>query len=94
MTENNRKYPRLAVPMQIELAYEGADAIELTTRDVSDGGVFLETHTGSKLPEINTRVIIKVIANLQGEEPPSIPGTVVRVTDEGIGIMYDLYLDD
>lgn len=74
--------------MQVELSYAKAEAIMLTTRDISDGGVFLIGHEGT-LPALNTRVQIKVKASLQGEEPQRINATVVRVSEEGLGLKFD-----
>ncbi len=88
MVENKRKHPRLTVPMQVELSYADAESVMLTTRDISDGGVFLVSPEG-KFPALNTQVQIKVKASLQGEEPQSIDATVVRVSEEGVGLKFD-----
>ena len=88
MSIEQRKHPRLAVPMQVELTYENGDIAVLTTRDISDGGVFLEKLDGN-LPALDSHVKLKVKATLAGEEPQTLDATVVRVSHDGVGIQFD-----
>ncbi len=86
---NQRKHSRLPLPMKVEVSVAGQAPAIMTTRDMSDGGVFLEKNENIVL-QMATKVTIKVLENMQGEEPPAIPATVVRITDDGFAVQFDL----
>lgn len=86
---NQRKHPRLPLPMSVEVSIEGQGSATMKTRDMSDGGVFLE-HTESLVFKAGAAITIKVIENMTGDEANAIPATVVRVADDGIAVRFDL----
>lgn len=86
---NQRKHPRLPLPMKVEVSVEGQGAVITKTRDMSDGGVFLETHADLVL-QAGTQLTIKVIETMQGGEASEIPATVVRVAADGVAVRFDL----
>ena len=86
---NQRKHSRLPLPMMVEVLVEDHVPVVMKTRDMSDGGVFLEYNENLVL-QIGVKLIIKVVDNMQGDEPPAISATVVRVTDDGFAVQFDL----
>ena len=86
---NNRKHPRLPLPMTVEVSIDKQGAAMTKTRDMSDGGVFLEK-TDELDFEMGTKLTIKVVENMQGDEASQIPATVVRVTDDGVAVSFDI----
>jgi len=85
---NNRKYPRLPLPMKVEVIVENQSPVVMKTRDMSDGGVFLENNDNLVL-QMGVKLTIKVIENMQGDDAVNIAATVVRVTDEGFAVQFD-----
>ncbi len=85
---NQRKHSRLPLPMTVEVLVEDQAPVIMKTRDMSDGGVFLEYNENLVL-QMGVKLTIKVVENMQGEEPPAIPATVVRVTDDGFAVQFD-----
>lgn len=86
---NKRKHPRLPLPMKVEICVEGHCAVVTKTRDMSDGGVFLERTDDLDL-QAGTKLTIKVIESMSGGEASEIPATVVRVTDDGAAVQFDI----
>ena len=86
---NQRKHPRLPLPMKVEVCVEGQCGVVTKTRDMSDGGVFLE-HNESLHLQAGTKLTIKVIESMSGGEASEIPATVVRVTDDGAAVEFDI----
>lgn len=86
---NQRKHARLPLPMKVEVSVEDQGAFEMKTRDMSDGGVFLEKNENLIL-QIGSKLSIKVIETMQGDEATSIPATVVRVMDDGVAVKFDI----
>lgn len=87
---NQRKHARLPLPMKVEVSVEGQEVAVVTkTRDMSDGGVFLE-HNESLSLQAGTKLTIKVIESMSGGEASQIPATVVRVTDDGVAVNFDI----
>ena len=85
---NQRKHSRLPLPMTVEISVEDQVPVVMKTRDMSDGGVFLEYNKNLVL-QMGVKLTIRVVENMQGEEPPAIPATVVRVTDDGFAVQFD-----
>lgn len=86
---NQRKHQRLPLPMKVEVCVEGQCAVATKTRDMSDGGVFLE-HNENLLLQAGTKLTIKVIESMSGGEANQIPATVVRVTEDGVAVKFDI----
>jgi len=86
---NKRKHARLPLPMKVEVSVEGQGIVMTNTRDMSDGGVFLEKND-NLIFQVGTKLRIRVIENMQGDEPNEIPATVVRVIDEGVAVKFDI----
>jgi len=86
---NKRKYPRLPLPMKVEVSVEDQEPVVMKTRDMSDGGVFLEDNENIIL-QMGVKLTIKVIESMQGGDPAEIPATVVRVADDGFAVQFDL----
>lgn len=86
---NQRKHARLPLPMKVEVLVEGQEVAITKTRDISDGGVFLENNENLTF-QIGLKLTIRVIESMQGGEPSEIPATVVRVTDDGAAVKFDI----
>jgi c-di-GMP-binding flagellar brake protein YcgR len=86
---NKRQFPRLPLPMTVEVTVAEQGTVQMKTRDMSDGGVFLENNENIILL-MGVKLTIKVIENMQGEEAAEIPATVVRVTNDGVAVQFDI----
>lgn len=88
MSVEKRQHPRIDVHISVELRYEGEDKAVVCTRDLSDGGLFLEMME-YPLPPLGAQVEVRVTGTLaEGEEPPLVRAEVVRVEDRGIAVRF------
>ncbi len=85
---NKRQYARTPLPITVEVTVEDEDPVIMKTRDVSDGGVFLESNENAIL-QMGMKVSIQVIEKMPGEQASEISATVVRVTDDGFAVQFD-----
>ena len=83
----NRKYERYSISLEVELAYPGTKKTILNTRDMSDGGVFLYMHGGTR-PPVGEVLFLKLTGLVGGEEPPRVRVRVARITPDGIGLEF------
>ena len=89
MSSEKRQFARIKLPVTVELSLEGEAPVLLITRDISDGGAFLETKQGTPELGVGTRVYIKVNADLNGEPPPRIAARIVRTSPEGLAVAFE-----
>jgi hypothetical protein len=66
---------------------DNVDTKTFTTRDVSDGGIFLFAMASEQLP-VGTEVYITPVQHAAGIPPSAIKGRVVRVSPQGMGIEF------
>jgi len=88
MSAENRKHLRIGLIVDIELTLPGQDMMNVRTRNISDGGLYLILDD-INLPAINTEVKVRLKNQLgDGEEPPVNRAKVVRQEPDGIGLVF------
>ena len=88
MSSENRKHLRIGLVVDIELTLQGEDPIEVRTKNISDGGLFLVLDQ-IELPPVGTEVMVRLKNQLgDGEEPPINRAMVVRHDPDGIGLQF------
>lgn len=85
--KNKRRYERHPDSLQMSVKPVSGDSRTYTTRDVSDGGMFLFALTTEQLP-VGTEVVITPVRYAPGIAPPVIKGRVVRSSAQGMGIEF------
>ena len=84
MTQEKRKHVRTAFSARVKLMHPAVGELEVTMRDMSDGGVFLLTGDRSDLP-MGERVQIQA---LDIAEAPVLDAEIVRCEPTGIGLKF------
>ncbi len=88
MSAENRKHLRIGLIVDIELTLPGQDMINVRTRNISDGGLYLILDD-IELPSVDTEVKVRLKNQLgDGEEPPINRAKVVRHEPDGIGLVF------
>jgi len=88
MSAENRKHLRIGLIVDIELTLPGQDMVNVRTRNISDGGLYLILDD-IDLPAVNTEVKVRLKNQLgDGEEPPVNRAKVVRQEPDGIGLVF------
>ncbi len=80
-----REYPRLSCYLQVDFAYKNK-AYRGTIRDISAGGVFIET--SEKFEKGQEIALCFSLQESKGNLPIKIKGIVTRVHPDGIGVFY------
>ncbi len=88
MTSENRKHLRIGLVVEIELMLPGQGLVNVRTRNISDGGLYLLLDD-VELPPIGSEVTVRLKNQLgDGEEPPTNRAMVVRHETDGVGLEF------
>jgi len=89
VNEEQRKYPRRKVHLEVELGFPSGEKQIVRTRDVSEGGVFVVLDK-MHLPVIGEVVTVKLndTEKETGEIFPSQEAVVVRQEEGGVGLAF------
>lgn len=89
MTEEQRKYPRRELHLEVELGFPSGEKQIVRTRDVSEGGVFVVLDKLHR-PVIGEVVSVKLNDSEEdtGEVFPSNDAVVVRQEEGGVGLAF------
>ncbi len=87
MTENQRRYPRTEVKVSVELTFLDEPYNIVNTRDISEGGMFIEVETSAKFP-LGELVHVHYLDPLNNDEDTFKDAIIVRVVDDGIAISF------
>ncbi|MBI3188709.1 MAG: PilZ domain-containing protein [Gammaproteobacteria bacterium] len=83
-----RRHLRIGLVVEIDLTLPGQETIQVRTKNISDGGLFLVVD-GLQLPAVGTDVTVRLKNQLgDGEEPPVNRALVVRHEPDGIGLEF------
>ena len=85
--QENRRYERRRESLQMSIKPDTGDTKTFTTRDVSNGGIFLYARASEQSP-VGTEVLITPVQPAAGTSPSAIKGRVVRVSPQGMGIEF------
>jgi len=83
-----RAYPRIQIPLLVELTHPAIGTIETTARDVSEGGLFVHLpHAKIKLGgKLKLRLLTVLPTDTQ--PTPTVEMDVKRITDDGLGLAF------
>ena len=84
---DNRRHPRIPMKARVKITHPSFGEITATTKDISDGGIFLVTE-GQEMPPIGT-VIEGQVQGLTGDAP-ILKMEIMRSLPEGIGLRFIL----
>ncbi len=87
MYENKRRFPRQEIQIQVELSYLEDTAVTVTTRNMSQGGLFLQLKNTDHYP-MGEMVHLHFKNPLDNLEETTKDGVIVRHCDDGIAIAF------
>lgn len=88
MADNDRReHMRTAMSAKVKVVHERCGEFVFSTRDISDGGVFIVLNDEPFTPELGDKVAVQV----QGLPIPApvLDMVVVRKTVDGFGLQFD-----
>jgi len=87
MAENNRKYKRREIQVDVQLSFLENETRHVSTRDISEGGMFLEITDTSEYP-LGEMVHLRYNDPDQDGLDTENDAIIVRVADDGLGISF------
>ena len=87
MSANKRQFPRKEIQIEVELSFLEDTAHTLTTRNISQGGLFLQLKDTEHYP-MGEMVNLHYKNPLNNFEETTKDGVVVRHSDDGIAIAF------
>jgi len=85
MIHEKRKYIRTKLTSSVKLSHPDTGTIEVVTKDISDGGIYLIT-SNSKLPEVGSEVKVQLIDT--PFEAPKLDMKIIRLENIGLGLAF------
>lgn len=87
MSENNRRYERHDIQIDVMLTLTENEPLTIKTHDISEGGMFLATNSPSDFP-LGEMVHIQYNNPLKNDAETELDAIIVRLTDNGVGIAF------
>ncbi len=85
--ENNRKYPRHDIKVNVELSFIDADSHIVNTRDISAGGMFISVESPQGYP-MGEMVHLHYLDPLNDDADTHKDAIIVRIIGNGIGVSF------
>lgn len=87
MNENKRRYPRREIKVSVELAFHEERHQVVNTRDISEGGMFIEINGNGKYT-IGELVHLHFLDPLNHDQDTFKDSIIVRVAGDGIAVSH------
>lgn len=87
MSENNRKFPRKEVQIEVELLFLEDSSRTVITRDMSEGGLFMRLHDTEHYP-LGELVNLHFKNPMQDYADTEKDAVIVRHAEDGIAVAF------
>jgi hypothetical protein len=87
---NKRKYERFPISVEVRVEHPDLGVFILNTRDMSDGGVFLQFGGNPRRPVVGAEVSLQLAQLPDGSQPPTVRGHVARVSEDGFAVAFTI----
>lgn len=84
----SREHPRVQLPFEVELTHPTFGKVRCTARDISEGGVFVQTDPGQLRPGAKIKLTVLSAALVEATPTPTVDMEVARVAAEGLGLRF------
>lgn len=84
----SREHPRIQLPFEVELTHPTFGRLRATARDISEGGVFVQTSPGALRPGAKLKLTIVSAALVESTPTPTVEMEVARITEDGLGLKF------
>jgi hypothetical protein len=85
---DSRQFPRIQLPIEVELTHPSIGKWRRIARDVSEGGVFVVSDSGPLRTGAKIKLTVLSAALVESTPTPTIDMEIVRITDEGLGLKF------
>ena len=84
----SREHPRIQLPFEVELTHPTFGKVRCTARDISEGGVFVQTSPGQLRPGAKLKLTVLSTALVESSPTPTVDMEVARVAEDGLGLKF------
>ena len=85
--KKDTRSPRLGLQLSVRLYLDDAEPIMLTTRNISNTGLFIDWETPLNINE-GQEAYVELAETLGDGEPQKVRTTIVRIEKEGFALKY------
>jgi ADP-ribose pyrophosphatase YjhB (NUDIX family) len=83
-----RRYPRIQLPLLVELRHPILGHLRCIARDISEGGVFVYTDSPQLKPGAMVKVTLQNTLGVEAQPTPTVEMEVKRVEGDGLGLAF------
>jgi hypothetical protein len=83
-----RRYPRIQLPLLVELKHPSLGTRRCIARDISEGGVYVHTDKPQMKPGAKVKVTLENALGVEAQPTPTVDMEVVRVEDAGVALAF------
>jgi ADP-ribose pyrophosphatase YjhB (NUDIX family) len=83
-----RRYPRIQLPLLVELKHPSLGSLRCIARDISEGGVFVYTEKPQLKPGAQVKLTLLNPLDVEAQPTPTVDMAVRRVEDDGLGLEF------
>lgn len=86
--KNMRRHPRKQIKVSVELTFLDDPYAIVNTRNISEGGMFIEVDSANKKFPIGEMVSVHFLDPLNNDQDTFKDAVIVHVADDGFGICF------
>ncbi len=83
-----RRYPRIQLPLLVELKHPSLGAQRCIARDISEGGVFVYTQNPQIKAGAKVKLTLQNTLSVESQPTPTVDMEVKRVEEDGLGLAF------
>ncbi|MFU8814103.1 MAG: PilZ domain-containing protein [Pseudomonadales bacterium] len=83
-----RRYPRIQLPLLVELKHPSLGILRCIARDISEGGVFVYTDKPQIKPGAKVKLTLQNTLDVEAQPTPTVEMEVKRVEEDGLGLAF------
>jgi len=83
-----RRFPRIQLPLLVELKHPTLGARRCIARDISEGGVFVHTDNPQVKPGAKVKVTLQNTLSVETQPTPTVEMEVKRVEEDGLALAF------
>jgi ADP-ribose pyrophosphatase YjhB (NUDIX family) len=83
-----RRFPRIQLPLLVELKHPTLGARRCIARDISEGGVFVHTDNPQIKPGAKVKVTLQNTLSVETQPTPTVDMEVKRVEEDGLALAF------
>lgn len=85
---DSRRFPRIQLPLLVEIKHPTLGTHRCLARDISEGGVFVHTENPQVKPGAKVRITLLNALDVETQPTPTVEMNVERVEPDGLGLSF------